>query len=233
MMNPVILLHGALGATTQLEPFRNLITDGHQNVWSLDFGGHHGKPFPESGFGIETFAADVLSFMDEKKLETAHIFGYSMGGYVALWLAHLKPERIGKIITLGTKFDWDVASAEREVRKMDPEKILAKVPAFARILEARHRPNDWKELMRRTADMMSSLGSSPLLTIDILKTIKIPVLVCLGDRDDMADREFSQQVAGALPDGDFVLLENTTHPIEALDLHRFMEIWNSFMKSTD
>jgi hypothetical protein len=111
---------------------------------------------------------------------------------------------------------------------MDPEKILAKIPAFARILESRHQPVDWKLLMRRTADMMMSLGATPLLSNQIISEIKSPALICLGDRDDMADLEFSRQVARLLRDGKFLLFENTAHPIESLDLRLFMEAWTGF-----
>ena len=143
-----------------------------------------------------------------------------MGGYVTVWLALMHPQRIGKIITLGTKFDWSVASAEKEVRKLNTEKILEKVPAFARILEHRHAPNDWKELLKKTGDMMLSLGNNPQLTAENLKTIIHPVTIYLGDKDDMADRDFSEQVADWLPNGSFHLLHDTAHPIEKVDLNK-------------
>jgi pimeloyl-ACP methyl ester carboxylesterase len=213
-MKAILLLHGALGAKSQLEPIRETLEQKGHVVYSINFSGHNGIPFNENGFGIDVFAADVLNLMEQHQLDTVDIFGYSMGGYVALWLAHRSPARVGEIITLGTKFDWDPASARREVAKMDPDKILDKVPAFARILEHRHAPNDWRELLRRTADMMTGLGEAPLLTNEILRSIHHPVTVYLGDRDDMADRTYSEQVASMLPNGKFILLDNTPHPIE-------------------
>jgi len=165
----------------------------------------------------------VLTFLKENNLNQADIFGYSMGGYVAVWLALKYPERVGTIITLGTKFDWSPASAEKEVRKLNAEKILEKVPAFARILEHRHAPNDWKELLRKTREMMLSLGNQPLLTEENLKTIQHEVLICLGDQDDMADRSFSEQVAGWLPNGSFHFLRNTPHPIEKVELENLVK----------
>src|SRR5690606_2169275 len=189
----------------------------------LNFSGHSGELFQES-FGIETFADDVLKFLNNQHLDQVDVFGYSMGGYVAVWLALKHPERIGKITTLGTKFDWSPASAEQEVRKLNAEKIQEKVPAFARILEHRHAPNDWKELLSKTRDMMLSLGNQPLLTEENLKTIQHEVLICLGDQDDMADRNYSEQVAEWLPNGTFELLENTPHPIEKVELNRLVEL---------
>jgi pimeloyl-ACP methyl ester carboxylesterase len=216
-MNPILLLHGALGASAQLLPIKSEFETNGRNVYLMDFSGHHGKPFKER-FGIETFAEDVLDFMNAQKLLKVDIFGYSMGGYVALWLAHLHPEKVSKIITLGTKFDWSRESAEKEVRKLDAEKILLKVPAFARILESRHKPNDWKILLQRTSEMMNELGSHPLLSEEIIQSIQARTVIYLGDRDDMADRKYSERVGELLPNGEFVLLPDTEHAIEKINV---------------
>jgi pimeloyl-ACP methyl ester carboxylesterase len=210
-----LLLHGALGGKTQLQPLLEILSRDRE-VYSMNFSGHGGEPFSAAGFGIEVFAEDVRLFMNAHSLERVDIFGYSMGGYVALWFAWRYPERVNSIVTLGTKFDWDVSSAEKETRKVNPEKIVEKLPAFARILEKRHSPNDWKELLRKTGDMMLGLGRQPLLTEEIIGAIAIPTQIVLGDLDDMADRPYSEHVAALLPRGNFVLLENTPHPIEKL-----------------
>lgn len=222
-MNPIILLHGALGASSQLEPLQQALQAKGRLVHTLNFSGHSGEPF-RTGFGIETFADDLAALIANQSISKADIFGYSMGGYVALWYAHHHPQHVGTVVTLGTKFDWSVESAAHEVKKMNADKIQEKVPAFARILEKRHAPNDWKELLKKTADMMMTLGNSPLLTPAILKTITTPVTVCLGDQDDMADRRWSEQVAELLPHGNFRLFENTPHPIEKVDLNNLLPL---------
>jgi pimeloyl-ACP methyl ester carboxylesterase len=222
-MNPLIILHGALGSANQLNPVKENFEKQGLEVHSLNFSGHGGEPF-QSTFGIEQFADDVLRYLDANKLKQANIFGYSMGGYVALWLVKHHPERAGKIVTLGTKFDWSLGSSEKEVRKLNAEKILEKVPAFARILEHRHAPNDWKVLLEKTSEMMLSLGRNPMLTKEILQSIQHPVTICLGDQDDMADCAYSEAVAGFLPNGKFQLFENTFHPIEKVDLVKLFNV---------
>jgi pimeloyl-ACP methyl ester carboxylesterase len=216
---PIVLLHGALGALQQLEPLKQMLTSMGREVYSLNFSAHGGKPFSSHGFGIDEFATDVLSFLDEKKLTSADIFGYSMGGYVAIWLAHRSAERVNKITTLGTKFDWDMVSAQKEVAKMNADKILEKIPAFARILETRHAPNDWRELLNKTKDMMLALGANPMITTELAKKLKHRVSILLGDRDDMADRSFSQTIATEFQNGSFQLMNNTPHPIEKVNLN--------------
>ena len=221
-MNPVLLLHGALGGKAQLNAIKQKLEEHGRIVYSMNFSGHGGVSFSASGFGIEVFGEDVLHFMDSNSIATIDIFGYSMGGYVALWVAHLQPHRVGRIATLGTKFDWSIESAEKEVRKLDPDKIMAKVPAFARILESRHHPIDWKDLLMKTSQMMMQLGISPLLTEDILRSIKTPSAIFLGDKDDMADRSYSERVAKLLPSGEFHFLHDTAHPIEGVNFIPFV-----------
>lgn len=223
MNRPIILLHGALGASSQLAPLKKILEAKGRIVHSLNFSGHGGKSFSEQGFGIDVFAQDIITFLDHEKLDKVDVFGYSMGGYVALWLAYQYPGRVHTVVTLGTKFDWSPESAEKEIKKLDPEKILTKVPAFARILEHRHASNDWKELLHKTATMMFDLGQKPMLTAEIFSSVTHNVHVLLGDQDDMADRHYSETVAGWLSHGDFHLLEKTPHPIEKVNIDMLSE----------
>ena len=90
--------------------------------------------------------------------ELVHLFGYSMGGFIALLSAANGNKKIHSITTLGTKMKWSPRIAENEVKQLNPELIEEKVPAFAKSLEERHGDH-WKDLMRRTADYMVLLGN--------------------------------------------------------------------------
>src|SRR5690606_11506400 len=95
------------------------------------------------------------------------------------------PERVHRMLTLGTKFKWDPESAAREVRMMNPEVIAQKVPAFAEMLAARHAPADWREVMQKTAAMMTRLGAGEAMTAADFRSIGHPVCICRGDIDHM------------------------------------------------
>ncbi len=226
-MKNLLLLHGALGAASMMAPLAERLS-GSFDVHSPNFSGHGGAPFAE-GFGIDQFTSEVLAFLDQNSLEKVDIFGYSMGGYVALNLARLHPGRVGKVITLATKFDWTPEGAERESRMLDPEKIEAKVPAFANLLRERHAPNDWKVLLLRTAEMMLQLGQLPLLTPTVLAQVGHPALVCLGDADQMVGLEETTQAAASLPNGQLRVLAQTPHPLEKVDMVVLAEVVRSFL----
>lgn len=136
MKPALLLLHGALGAKSQLEPLKKIIENDFE-IHLLNFEGH-GDKNSNNDFSIELFAKNLLDFLNENNVEKVNIFGYSMGGYVALQLATQHPKRFEKIVTLGTKFKWSPEEAAKETRMLNPEKIEEKVPAFANYLNQLH-----------------------------------------------------------------------------------------------
>jgi pimeloyl-ACP methyl ester carboxylesterase len=216
-MQTILLLHGAIGASSHLTALAENLGSTYK-VYTHDFTGHGSRPFSAEPFSIELFAADVLQFLNDQQLSKVSIFGYSMGGYVAMYLARHYPDRIEKVITLATKYEWTEAIATKEVQMLDPVKIELKLPAFAATLAKRHDPADWKEVLRKTADMMVALGANSALTMDDYLKITNPVLILLGDRDKMVSLDETTAVYRSLPNAQFGVLPATIHPIEQVDL---------------
>jgi pimeloyl-ACP methyl ester carboxylesterase len=216
-MQTLFLLHGAIGAAGQLQPLARNLED-HYKVHTLDFAGHGGRDMPVEPFSIARFADDVLEEMAVNGLDKISVFGYSMGGYVAMYLAKHHPEKIDSIVTLATKFHWDEATAAKEVQMVNAEKITQKLPAFAETLAQRHAPNDWRQVMARTADMLTVLGQQNTMQPDDYTVITHPVLVMLGDRDKMVGLEETLSVYKNLPNAQMAMLPATGHPIEQADV---------------
>lgn len=213
---PIILLHGALGAQDQLTPLAEMLQT-EREVHTLNFAGHGGVPFPGGGYEIKGFAEDLRSYMDEEGIDKADVFGYSMGGYVALTMAMELPERIGKIFTLATKFDWNPTSAAKEVKFLDPDVLEAKVPHFAEVLEKRHAPLDWKEVLGNTSQLMISLGAGAAHKQDDWAKVSIPVCLTVGSADNMVTSEETKSLKAALPNAEYKVYEGMKHPIEKVD----------------
>lgn len=225
---PLLLLHGAIGASRQLLPLQHVLHAHCMDIRCYDFPGHGGQEMSLDPFSIRLFAEHVLRQMDEQQLDRVDIFGYSMGGYVGLYMARHYPQRIGRICTLATKFAWDAPTAAKEIRLLDPNIIQTKVPHFARTLEERHAPQDWKEVLHATTQLMQNLGESPELTDDDLAAIRHPVLLIVGDRDTMVSIEETLYVYRKLSSAQLTVLPNTGHPIEQLDLQRLSELMRRF-----
>lgn len=213
-MKTLLLLHGAIGSSAQLETLKEQLSS--YAVHSFNFPGHGGTALPSS-FSIPLFANAVKNYIQEQALGPVSIVGYSMGGYVALYLAKQHPELVEKVITLATKFEWNEAIAAKEVKMLQPEVIEQKLPAFAKTLEERHAPADWKQVLNKTKDMLIGLGRQNDLTLADYTTMQTPVQVLIGDRDKMVGLEETVVVYKQLPNGQLGILPATPHPIEQVD----------------
>ena len=213
-MKELLLLHGALGSKQQ---FAGLETALSQNftIHALDFSGHGRRPSHHHAYTIQNFAHEVLDWMNEHYVQTIDVFGYSMGGYVGLWLARFYPERVGKIFTLGTKLKWNEEEAEKEIKMLNPEKVIEKVPAFAQLLAERHGEHEWKSVMSKTALLMKDLAHTHLADQDFIK-IQHTILLGLGSLDNMVSFEETDYVHHLLKNSTFKNYENVEHAIEKM-----------------
>jgi pimeloyl-ACP methyl ester carboxylesterase len=225
-MKQILLLHGAIGSKNQFDALAKSLENQYE-IHSLNFSGHGGAAIKEA-FSIEQFAAEILAFLDQNQIDQIDIFGYSMGGYVALYLAKTHPERIGRIFTLATKFEWTPEIARRETKMLNADKIAEKIPTFALELEKRHLPNDWKLVLKQTAQMMIGLGNHNPLSPDVFKTIENRTRIAIGDKDMMVTLEETIAVYRNLPNATFSVLANTQHPIEKVNVERLAYEIESF-----
>lgn len=223
MMTDLLLLHGALGDASTLGPLSEALERKGIRCHTLQFSGHGGQPVAGE-FSIARFARELAQWLEQHAgLLPIPVFGYSMGGYVALYQASQGPDQLCPIITLGTKFDWSPEQAAQEQKHLDPAIIQARLPRFAALLAARHAPTDWQEVMRQTAGLMTRLGTAPLLHAASLAKIKDPVYVMLGSEDQMVTRSESKKAARQLASGTFISLADQPHPIEKVDHERLSE----------
>lgn len=215
MKTKLLLLHGALGSQKQFSRITSLLKDSF-DVYTLNFEGHGGVPANED-YSIPLFTTNVIQFLDKNKLQKVEVFGYSMGGYVALNLAKNYPDRVGAVVTLGTKFNWTKESAANEVKMLRPDIIEKKVPHFAKKLQEEHHPLDWKGVMNNTAQLMSNLGNGLAFDANDYKSISNPVILGIGTKDVMVSEEETRLVFQELPRASMVVLENLPHAIEKIE----------------
>jgi esterase/lipase len=121
----VLFLHGALGVAQDLAPLMNLCQERGFETHSFSFSGH-GLNAPEpTEFRIDLFARDLESYLKKHNLKDITIFGYSMGGYVALYhKANFEDSPIKMIFTYGTKFNWSEKAVSKDLPMLNPEHLL-------------------------------------------------------------------------------------------------------------
>ena len=214
-MQQLLLLHGALGSEKSLQSLRELLQSDFE-VFTLSFQGHGGSALPSTDFTMAGFASEVITFLDDNKIESIAIFGYSMGGYVGLYLAKHFPNRIQKLFTLSTKLNWTVEGSQKEAAMLNPTVIKEKVPKYAASLEQLHGEN-WADLMTKTAQMMLNLGKNPEVNDSDLEQITTPILLSVGDKDAMVTLEETIHAHRKIQNSQLLVVPNTIHPIERVD----------------
>lgn len=226
MKNKLILLHGALGCGQQLtrliKPLKSRF-----DVHIVNFEGHGGRP-SNHDFSMKRFADNVIEYMEAQSLEDVLIVGYSMGGYVALTLALQHPESVRKVVTLGTKFNWEMEAAQKEIKMLNPAKVEEKIPHFATYLEQLHQPEDWRLVMTKTAKMMEAMARGARLFDADFKQIDLPVVIGIGSEDNIVTYDESAYVADLIPNATLVSLPGVKHPIDQVETEVLVEFIGTY-----
>ena len=93
---PLIILHGLFGMSDNWFSLGKVFGE-HFSTWMIDQRNHGRSPHAEA-FNYDVLAADLLDFMDEHFIESAHILGHSMGGKTAMTFAVKFPHKVGKLV---------------------------------------------------------------------------------------------------------------------------------------
>lgn len=223
----LLLLHGALADKTQFDSLLPYIEDKF-NVYTLNLDGHGSNPLHHRHFRIEYFVETVLRYLDKHDLPCVDIFGYSMGGFVALNLASKYVDRVRSVFTLAVKFNWRPEIVQKESTFLNPENLLRKVPQFAKTLKERHTAFGWRNVLDRTTEMFEYLGNNTIMSASDFQKLSIPVRVSVGDKDQMVSIEETVEVFRHIVKGQLQIFPNTLHPFEKISLEELSASINSF-----
>src|SRR6185295_1082212 len=63
-------------------------------LFAPDLRGHGHSPLPPGPCGIDDYARDLLTLMNEQKVDRFYAAGHSMGGYIVFAMLRMAPQRI-------------------------------------------------------------------------------------------------------------------------------------------
>ena len=104
--DPLVLIRG-LGSDLQAWALQVPALAKHFRVITYDNRGAGRTSAPDKPYSIAGMADDLAALLDELKVDKAHVLGYSMGGMVAQEFALKYPNRVDKLILLGTSSGLD------------------------------------------------------------------------------------------------------------------------------
>jgi len=103
--DPVVLIHGSGPGVTSYANWRLVLPALAENfrVLAPDMVGFGFSERPANiEYGVQTWADQVVGLMDTLELPNAHLVGNSFGGAIALRIATQHPDRVGKLVLMGS-----------------------------------------------------------------------------------------------------------------------------------
>jgi len=219
-----IFLHGALGSAAQFDTLFRLLPTSANNK-ALNLPGHGGLPINAS-YSLPLFSEALLHEIKITSRNPVRLFGYSMGGYVALYFARKYPDLVSEVVLLNSKLEWSPEIAARMQGMMNPEKIEAKAPLMAENLAAAHAPEDWKTVARQTSALLHDFGQGRGLPETAFGQIACPVRILRGENDAVVGAAECLHVLSLLKQGTYQEIRDSGHLMEQVNLMELIQIFD-------
>ena len=217
---PVILLHGYGDSWFSYSTVLPLL-DKKYRVYIPDQRGHGLSDQPANGYELRQFAADALAFMDAMNLKQATLVGHSMGSFIAQHVAAQAPERVTRLVLVGTATairNNVVVDLQREINALTdsvPEKF---VRDFQSSMSFEPLPEQFlngviKESMKLPAHVWREVMAQMLApeAAAELRRIKAPTLIIWGDKETIFPRSEQDRLVSALHNAVLKVYPNTGH----------------------
>jgi pimeloyl-ACP methyl ester carboxylesterase len=228
---PLILLNGGLMSIGAWQPIVPALAARYR-VIRCDFRGQLLTPGPYAE-AWEEHARDVIEVFDHLGVERAHVAGVSYGAEVAMFVAALFPERVGRLTVITATdrvVDWMGENAR------EGERIAKRAAAgegggeelFRNVLEAtwsdwwlaKQAPDFMEQRLRQVALLPPAFFAGAAAILSILDTLDLtpllgritaPALVIGGEHDRVFPPEHSRAIAAGIPNARLVIMPNTGH----------------------
>ena len=209
---PVLLIHGfaSNGRVNWVDTgWVKTLVDGGFRVITMDNRGHgeSEKLYNPDLYSAAEMAEDARRLLDHLEIPRAHVMGYSMGARIAAFLTIAHSSRVGAAIFAGlaSRMITGVGGGPEIAKALEAASLLDVTDVSARTFRvfAEQTRGDLKAL---AACIKSSRVK---ITSEMLATIKVPVLVVVGEKDDVAG-EIGPLLA-AIPGATGVTLPRRNH----------------------
>ncbi len=178
---PLVLLHGAFNTINMA--FAEIIPElsKTRKIIAVELQGHGRTTDIDRPFSFESMADDVAALLKYIKIDSADIFGYSMGGGVAQQIAIRHPLAVRRLIITSSVYKYEGWTQEtRSILAMLTPEMFETTPIKTEYDKLAPDPKHWKEFINK----MKKFVTTPYdFGADKLKAIKSPTLIITGDGD--------------------------------------------------
>lgn len=252
---PVLLLHGFTGCGENLAELAAALREDGRRTLRLDVVGHgrSDAPADPAFYGMERCVDDVARVLAALVAGPVDVFGYSMGGRVALALAVRHPGRVRSAVLVGASAGFS-DPAERAARIDSDEKLADALvtdgieafverwmaqPLFAsqrRIARSRVARERRLRLKNRPFALALSLrgmgsGAQPPLHA-ALSRVRLPVLLVAGAEDPKFVAK-SRELADRLPNARAVAIAEAGHAVHLEQPETLARLVRAFLQNLE
>jgi pimeloyl-ACP methyl ester carboxylesterase len=220
---PLILLHGGVGAIEMFGEVLPLLAQGRQ-VIAADLQAHGRTADIDRPLRFESMSDDIRALIEHLGLEEADVMGYSLGGGVALQTVIRHPQVVRKLVLVSTPFSRDgwYPEVRAGMEQMGPKAAepMKQTPMYQVYSSVAPRPEDWPELLTKLGQL---LGQDYDLSEGVA-AIEAPTMIVVGDADSVRTAhavEFFELLGGGkadagwdgsrIPNARLAVLPGTTH----------------------
>src|SRR5215210_325669 len=215
---PLVLLHGAYMTIDLMKEIVPALA-GSRQVIAVELQGHGHTADIDRPLSYELMADDIAALIEHLAFEKADLFGYSMGGGVALQVAIRHPEVVRKLVVASASYTSDGMHPEllEMIPALTPE-AFAGSPIEEAYLRTAPNPDDFPTLVAKLKQLdMEPFAWPP----EDIRGIAAPTLVIIGDSDAIRLEhavELFRLLGGGvmgdlagLPKSQLAVLPGTTH----------------------
>ncbi|MFN0157103.1 MAG: alpha/beta fold hydrolase [Bacteroidota bacterium] len=222
---PVVFLHGFPFSHEMWKPQLDVVSKSYRAV-AYDIRGHGDSYVGDGQFTIEGHVDDLIALLDHLKIQRCVIVGLSMGGYVTLRALERNPERFTAAVLCDTRSEADGNEAKLKRAASIVAVKKSGSAAFADgFVKAVFAPETFTqnpaatEAIHRTIKLTQPLSIAGTLlalaartdTTASLPSIKIPVLILVGEKDVVTPPAASQSMHEKIPGSELHLIPNAGH----------------------
>lgn len=200
---PLILLHGGLGATEMFAGILPSLSAARQ-VIAVDLQAHGRTADIDRPLSFAAMADDIAALLKHLGIEKADVMGYSLGGGVALHIAFRHPGAVRKLVVVSTAFKSDgwypeilAGMSQVGAAAAEPMKQTPMYQVYARVAP---KPADWPVLLTKIGGL---LRKDYDWSKDVA-AIKAPTMLVFGDADAVRTAhavQFFELLGGGNKDG--------------------------------
>lgn len=225
---PLFLIHGAFGThethwRTQVPFFSE-----HFRVVSMDLRGHGVTANPTDELSVEMFAADIAEMISALRLKPAHIFGFSLGAVIALFLCIQHHDLARSLVLWGVNHQPD----RRFLERIAQEHQLLENPEHSASLRRQHSAYGSKNFDRLSHQLKREAFRRRSFMEEEIRKIECPTLVCHGDRDEFVNLDLAVSLYRMLPKGALHVIPGSGHILSASRMETFNRVVLDFLLST-